>query len=135
MTEHERVSAEEIKKTMQEEAMAHGKARASKVRKILDVGLERFNKMANFNVKRANPYRAEAEKYYHLSNFLNDVIEPEVNALRESLLKKMKVGEEVVIPEFNVVVSKGCNEIVFEPITRNDQWTQALREYRIENNQ
>ncbi len=134
MTEHERLTADEIKKRMQEEAMAHGKARASKVRKILDVGLERFNKMANFNMKRANPNRTDAEKYYHLFNFLVDVLEPQVKTLQERLLKNMKTGEEVVIPEFNVVITKGCDQIVFEPIARNDQWNQALKEYRIENN-
>lgn len=134
MTEHERLTADEIKKQMQEEAMAHGKARASKVRKILDVGLERFNKMANFNMKRANPNRTDAEKYYHLFNFLVDVLEPQVKTLQERLLKNMKTGEEVVIPEFNVVITKGCDQIVFEPIARNDQWNQALKEYRIENN-
>ena len=134
MTEHERLTADEIKKRMQEEAMAQWKGQSFKGQKILDVGLERFNKMANFNMKRANPNRTDAEKYYHLFNFLVDVLEPQVKTLQERLLKNMKTGEEVVIPEFNVVITKGCDQIVFEPIARNDQWNQALKEYRIENN-
>ena len=133
MSEHERLTVEEHKKRMKEEALLHGKARSAKVRKLLEVGFERFNKMAAFHTKRANKHRVDAERYYHLYNHIYDTLMPELEALENKLLTELKVGEEVILAEYGIVVAKGCDSLVFEPIVRDDQWVQALQEWRIEN--
>ena len=121
------------KKTLMFEASAHGKARDAKVRKIMEMGVERFKKMHVFHIKRANPNRCDAEQYYHFFQFLQLIVEPEVTRLRENLLKNLKEYEEVIIPDHDVVIRKECGEIVFDKIKTDTQWQTALREYHEEN--